>query len=137
MSVHVCVCVLLLVAQSCLTPCDPMDCSPPGPAGHGILQAGILEGVACPPPGDRPDPGIEPESLTSPASAGGIFTTSATRKPFVYTSVCIRVCVCVCASVHTRMCVCKYACTYVCVHKYVCVYVYACVSVCVYVCLCV
>ena len=127
MSVHVCVCVLLLVAQSCLTPCDPTDCSPPGPAGHGILQAGILEGVSCPPPGDRPDPGIEPASLTSPASAGGIFTTSATRKPFVYTSVYIRVCVCVC----------KCACTYVCVHKYVCVYMCVCVSVCVYVCLCV
>ena len=27
------------VAQSCLTPCNPMDCSPPGSAVHGILQA--------------------------------------------------------------------------------------------------
>ena len=25
--------------QSCLTPCDPMDCSPPGSSVHGILQA--------------------------------------------------------------------------------------------------
>ena len=32
-------------AQSCLTPCDPMDCSPPGSV-HGILQARILEWVA-------------------------------------------------------------------------------------------
>ena len=31
-----------------------------------------------PPPGDLPDPGVEPESLTSPALAGGLFTTSAT-----------------------------------------------------------
>ena len=29
--------------QSCLTPCDPMDCSPPGSSVHGILQARILE----------------------------------------------------------------------------------------------
>ena len=31
-----------------------------------------------PTPGDLPDPGIEPTSLTSPALAGGFFTTSAT-----------------------------------------------------------
>ena len=29
--------------QSCLTLCDPMDCSPPGSSVHGILQARILE----------------------------------------------------------------------------------------------
>ena len=29
-----------------------------------------------PPPGDLPDTGIEPTSLTSPALAGGFFTTS-------------------------------------------------------------
>ena len=34
--------------QSCLTLCDPMDCSPPGSSAHGILQAGILEWVAMP-----------------------------------------------------------------------------------------
>ena len=34
--------------QSCLTLCDPMDCSPPGSSVHGILQAGILECVAMP-----------------------------------------------------------------------------------------
>ena len=31
------------VAQSCLTLCDPMDCSLPGSSVHGILQARILE----------------------------------------------------------------------------------------------
>ena len=35
-----------LVAQSCPTLCDPMDCSPPGSSVHGILQARILEWVA-------------------------------------------------------------------------------------------
>ena len=38
--------VLCLVAQSCLTLCDPMNCSPPGSSVHGILQARILEWVA-------------------------------------------------------------------------------------------
>ena len=38
----------MLVAQSCLTLCDPMDCSPPGFSVHGILQAGILEWRAIP-----------------------------------------------------------------------------------------
>ena len=32
--------------QSCLTLCDPIDGSPPGPSVHGILQARILEWVA-------------------------------------------------------------------------------------------
>ena len=38
------VCAKLL--QSCLTLCDPMDCSPPGSSVHGILQTRILEWVA-------------------------------------------------------------------------------------------
>ena len=36
------------VAQLCLTLCDPMDYSPPGPSVHGILQARIPEWVAVP-----------------------------------------------------------------------------------------
>ena len=32
-------------AQSCLTLCDPVDCSPPGSSVHGIFQARILEQV--------------------------------------------------------------------------------------------
>ena len=35
--------VKVLVTQSCLTLCNPMDCNPPGSSGHGILQARILE----------------------------------------------------------------------------------------------
>ena len=34
------------VAQSCLTPSDPMDCSLPGSSVHGICQARVLEWVA-------------------------------------------------------------------------------------------
>ena len=32
-----------LVAQSCPTLCDPMDCSLPGSSVHGIFQARVLE----------------------------------------------------------------------------------------------
>ena len=32
--------------QSCLTLCDPIDGSPPGPSDPGILQAGTLDRVA-------------------------------------------------------------------------------------------
>ena len=34
------------VTQSCLTLCDPMDCSLPGSSFHGIFQARVLEWVA-------------------------------------------------------------------------------------------
>ena len=37
-----------LVTQSCLTLCDPMDCSPPCSSVHGVLQARLLEWVAMP-----------------------------------------------------------------------------------------
>ena len=36
------------VVQSCLTLCNPMDCSPSGSSVHGILQARILEWLAIP-----------------------------------------------------------------------------------------
>ena len=54
--------VRVLVAQSCPTLCDPMDCSPPGSSVHRILKARIREWVAIPSPGDLPQPGIEPAS---------------------------------------------------------------------------
>ena len=37
-----------LVTQSCLTLCDPMDCSPLGFSVHGILQARAVEWIAIP-----------------------------------------------------------------------------------------
>ena len=36
------------VSQSCLTLCNPMDCSPPGSSVHGILQARIPEWIDIP-----------------------------------------------------------------------------------------
>ena len=52
-------CVSLLVAWSCPTLCDPMDCSPRGSSVYGSSQARILEWVAIsssrgsPQPSDR------------------------------------------------------------------------------------
>ena len=52
----------VLVAQSCLTLCDPMDCSPPGSSVHGILQARTLEWVPIPFSGNLSNSGTEPRS---------------------------------------------------------------------------
>ena len=51
---HVCVCVCGFVCvcakslQSCLSLCDPMNCSVPGSSVHGVHQARILHWVAIP-----------------------------------------------------------------------------------------
>ena len=60
------------VAQSHLTLCNPMDCSPPESSVHGISQARRLEWVAISFSRGSPDPRIEPGS---PGLAGGFFTT--------------------------------------------------------------
>ena len=49
----------VLVAQSCLTLCHPMDCNLPGSSVYGILQARILAWVAISFSRGLPDPGIE------------------------------------------------------------------------------
>ena len=67
----------VLVVQSCLTLCDPLGYSPPGSSVHGILQARDWSRLLFPSPGDFPDPGMEPTSLTSPALGGRVFTTMA------------------------------------------------------------
>ena len=48
--------------QSCLTLCDPMDCSLPGFSVHGISRQEYENGLLFPSPGDLPHPGIEPRS---------------------------------------------------------------------------
>ena len=51
------------------------------PLSMGFSGQEYWSGLPCPPPGDRPHPGIEPVSLASPALAGGFFTTSALVPP--------------------------------------------------------
>ena len=73
--------VKVLVAQLCLTLCDPMDCSPPGFSVPGIFQARILESLlslGLSSPGDLPDPGIEPGS---PALQADALTSDPGGKP--------------------------------------------------------
>ena len=49
----------------------------------GFSRQEYWRGLPFPPPGDLPDPGIEPESLKSPALAGWFLTTSATSEAHV------------------------------------------------------
>ena len=79
--VCVCVCACVHTRTHChVRLCDPMDCNLPGSSVHAILQARILEWVVIPPPGNLPNPGIEPMSLASPALAGIFFTTEPSGK---------------------------------------------------------
>ena len=43
----------------------------------GFPRQEYWSGLPFPPPGDLPEPGIEPPSLVSPALAGGFFNTGA------------------------------------------------------------
>ena len=55
--------VLCFVAQSCLTLCSPMDCSPPGSSVHGgFSRQEYWSGLPCPPPRGLPNPGNKPRS---------------------------------------------------------------------------
>ena len=77
MGVHVCVlshfsCIQLFVTLWTVA------CQAPLSMGYSSYE--YWSGLPCPPPGDLPDPGIEPASLMSPALAGGFFTTSAPRE---------------------------------------------------------
>ena len=49
--------------QSCLTPSDPTDCSPP-PLSMGFSSQEDWSGMSCLSPGALPNPGIEPRSPT-------------------------------------------------------------------------
>ena len=48
------------------------------PLSMGVSRQEHWSGLTCPPPGDLPDPGVKPTVFTSPALAGGFFTTGAT-----------------------------------------------------------
>ena len=67
----------MLVAQLCLTLCNPMDCTLPTSSLHGILQARILEWVAIP----FSRGSSQPRDQTQVShTAGGLFTIWATRE---------------------------------------------------------
>ena len=66
------------VTQSCPTLAAPKDCSPPGSSVWGFPRQEHWAGLPFPPPGNLPDPRIEP---ASPALVGGLFTTAPRGKP--------------------------------------------------------
>ena len=65
-------------AQSCRPFVAPWTIACQAPQSMELFRQEYWRGLPCPPPGDFPDPGIEPSSLASPAVAGGLLTTSAT-----------------------------------------------------------
>ena len=74
------------VAQSCLTLCDPVDCSPPGSSIHGILQARILEWVAI----SFSRGSSQPRDRTQVSCiASGFFTSSHSEAHYVASVVSI------------------------------------------------
>ena len=73
-------CVWAEPLQLCPTLCNSMDCNMPGSYVRGILQVRKWVGCHALLQGNLPHPGIEPESLVSPALAGKFFTTSIAWK---------------------------------------------------------
>ena len=57
---------------------NPLTVAQKAPLSMVFFRREYRTGLPCPSPGDLPDPGIEPSSLSSPALAGGFFTTSTT-----------------------------------------------------------
>ena len=72
-------CVHAKSLQPCPILCDPTDYTAhQAPLSTWFSWQEYWSELLCPSPGDLPNPGIEPASLTSPALAGGFSTTSAT-----------------------------------------------------------
>ena len=55
--------VISSVTESCLTLCDPIDCACQAPLSMRFPRQEYWSGLPCPPPGDLPNPGMEPRSL--------------------------------------------------------------------------
>ena len=62
--------ISVLVAQSCPTLCDPMDCSLPASLSVGFSRQEYWSGLPFPSPGDLSDPRVK---LGSPELAGRFF----------------------------------------------------------------
>ena len=75
--------VEVLLAQSCPTFCDPIDCSPPGSFFRGIFQARIVEWVAI--SFSRGSSWPRDQTQVS-CIAGGCFTVWATREALLVIS---------------------------------------------------
>ena len=73
---------LCLVTQSCPTLCNPMDCvAHQAPLSMGFFRQEYWSGLPYPPPGDLPDPGIEPACFVAPALQADSFPLSHQGSP--------------------------------------------------------
>ena len=70
--------------QSCPTPCNPMDCSPPGSSVCGILLASILEWVAMPSSNESSLPRNQTRVPWVGHIVSRLFTAEPLRKPWKY-----------------------------------------------------
>ena len=61
--------------------CDPWTIAPEAPLSMKFPRQEYWSGLSFPPSGDLPNPGIEPMSLDSLASAGVFFITAPLGKP--------------------------------------------------------
>ena len=76
-SLHACVLSCFSRVQLFVT---PRTVAHQSPLFVGFSRQEYWRGLSFPPPGNLPNPRIEPTSLTSPELAGGFFTTSASWK---------------------------------------------------------
>ena len=79
--ISLCVC---LVAQSCPTLCNPMDCSPPAPLSMECSRQEYWSGLPFHTPGYLPNPGIEPRSPAPPALQVDSLPAELWGKPFSF-----------------------------------------------------
>ena len=77
-------CVHAKSLQLCWTLCNPLDCSHQAPLSMGFSRQEYWSGLPFPPAGDLPNTGIKLVSLMSPAVAGGFFTTSTKKVPYLW-----------------------------------------------------
>ena len=69
--------------QLCSALCDPLVGNPPAPLSMGFSRLEYWSGLPCPPPGDLPDPGIEPMSSVFPALQADSLLLSQWGSPFL------------------------------------------------------
>ena len=76
--------------QSCPTLCDPVDCSPPGSSGRGILQTRTLERGAVSSPGGSSHPEIKhAPPAAPPLQADSSLLSHRGRPHVIYATYCI------------------------------------------------
>ena len=89
----VCVCVCVCARALCHFSCVRLfatlwTVAHQAPLSMGVSRQECWSEFPRPPPGDLPDPGMEPASLMSPASAGGFLSTVPPGKSTSTTALC-------------------------------------------------